>query len=127
MGRVYIFTCPRCEYRARVSGGPAEGLHCVTQTIVCRDCKALHDVAVRVRVPEAEATPLRKPKLLPVKQDHLPPMLLFGRPPRTQWLELKPACPVSGSHSIEEWTDPGKCPRCRTFLERDGLPFRIWD
>jgi hypothetical protein len=127
MGRVYTFNCPRCEYRAHVSGGAEEGLHCRTQTIVCRDCRALHDVAVRVRVPEEKKQPLAKTKLLPVKENHLPPMLLFGKPPRVNWLELKPCCPTNASHRTEPWTAPGKCPRCGGFMERDVMVFRVWD
>ena len=52
---------------------------------------------------------------------------LFGFPPRTHWVELKPACPVSRSHRVEMWLSPGKCPRCGSHLERDVMPYRIWD
>lgn len=125
MGRVYAFVCPHCQYHANVSGGEEEGYHCTTQTIVCLDCKALHDVTVRVRVAE---TPAPKPsKLLAAKETHLPPMLLFGRPPRTKWLKLPPRCPVFAGHQVKSWTTPGKCPRCGIYLERSALPFRVWD
>ena len=126
MGSVYTFTCPRCEYRARVSGGTEEGYHCVTRTILCRDCQRLHDVAVRVRVAETTET-LEKSRLLPTRADNLPPMLLFGRPPRTRWQEHPLRCPVSDTHRIEVWSRPGKCPRCGTLVEQDVLPYRIWD
>lgn len=127
MGRVYTYTCPRCEYRARVTGGKAQGFHCETRTIWCRDCRALYDVAIRVRVAEAEPAAPPNSKLLPEPKNHLPPMLLFGQPPRTRWVQFKPKCPVSRHHKIELWTNPGRCPRCGTFLERDGIPYRVWD
>lgn len=127
MGRVYMFTCPHCEYRAHVSGGQEEGFHCVTRTIKCCECRTLHDVTVRVRVAEAEAAPAAKPELLPARNNLLPPMLLFGSPRRTRWVELKLCCPVAAAHRIEVWVAPGKCPRCGTFLEREVLPYRIWD
>jgi hypothetical protein len=125
MGRVYSFFCPHCDYRANVSGGEEEGFHCATRTVVCLDCKALHDVAVRVRVAENPANP--PGKRLAGEASHLPPMLLFGRPPRTRWLDLAPRCPANAHHRIEPWTAPGKCPRCGIHLERTVLPFRIWD
>ncbi len=128
MGRVYTFTCPRCEYQARVSGATETGFHCVTQTVSCRDCRALHDVTVRLRVAETtEAAPPKSAKKLPAPDAFRPPLLLFGQPRRTRWLELKPLCPVSPSHRIEVWTAPGKCPRCGMFLDRDVMPYRIWD
>jgi hypothetical protein len=124
MGRVYAFICPHCQYRANVSGGTEQGYHCVTQTIVCLDCKTLHDVSLRVRVPEKSPGPKR---LLPDPSAHLPPMLLFGQPPRTQWLKLTPRCPAFPGHRIAPWTAPGKCPRCGIYLERAALPYRIWE
>jgi hypothetical protein len=84
-------------------------------------------VAVRVRVPELEIPPPARKQQLPPKANHLPPMVLFGQPPRTKWLTLKPFCPVVEFHAIEEWRDPGKCPRCGAIMERDILPYRIWD
>lgn len=136
MGRVYVFQCPRCEYTARVSGGAADGYHCATQTVVCADCRALYDAVVKLRVPERPAAPLRsRPKktALPASLPPLPEpfdvsrLLLFGEPPRTKWESRKLTCPVNASHRVEPWRSPGKCPRCGTFLGREGLPFRIWD
>ena len=46
---------------------------------------------------------------------------------RFRWLQFKLQCPVSPHHRIESWNDPDKCPRCGVFLERNGLPFRIWE
>ena len=100
-------------------------MHCETRTIVCRDCRVLRDVPVRVRVPETAGKPAGR--ALPVKPNLMPPMLLVSQPPRTKWLEFKPACPVSATHEVELWTRPGKCPKCETYLEQDGMPYRIWD
>lgn len=123
MGRVYLFTCERCEYQARVSGGADEGYHCITQTVTCHDCKMLQDAVVRMRVPE---DPPRLKRLLPAPVDARD-VLLFGQPPRTKWTDLKLACPVAAHHRVERWNAPGKCPRCGNYLERGALPFRVWD
>jgi len=135
MGRTYVFHCPRCEYVARVSGGADEGFHCVTQTISCADCRALHDVPVKLRVAEETAASrprLTKSLLAEVKPPLPAPidptnMLLFGKPPRTKWVPLKPRCPIAAHHRVGDWTNPGKCPRCGTFLDRSVTPFRVWD
>jgi hypothetical protein len=34
---------------------------------------------------------------------------------------------VEGKHQIESWRDPGRCPRCGNFMEKMGLPFRLWE
>jgi len=46
MGRTYLFECPKCGYRAKVSGGSDCGTRFGVQTVMCLDCKELHD-AVR--------------------------------------------------------------------------------
>ncbi|MBN1319662.1 MAG: hypothetical protein JXA87_02370 [Thermoleophilia bacterium] len=49
MADIYTFRCPGCGYEARVAGGPtATSMH-YYETIVCRDCKELRDVAFAVR------------------------------------------------------------------------------
>jgi hypothetical protein len=135
MGRTYVFYCPRCEYVARVSGGADAGFHCATQTIVCTDCRALYDVPTKLRVAEESPTARPRPKksLLAEVKPPLPSpvdptnMLLFSEPPRTKWIQIKPRCPVAALHRVEDWTNPGKCPRCGTFLDRTVSPFRVWD
>ena len=102
----------------------------LTKTIVCADCKALYDVPVKLRVAEGVPPPPRRTKksasLLPEQSDPTK-ILIFGEPPRTKWVSLKPGCPVAAHHRVEVWTAPGKCPRCGNYVERTVLPFRIWD
>lgn len=43
------------------------------------------------------------------------------------WRDTKLICPVEADHFIEPWNDPGRCPRCGNFMERNGIPFRAWD
>jgi hypothetical protein len=65
----------------------------------------------------------------------IPPVVLRGssvNPKRGQprplvWRKFKLACPVEPKHFVEAWNDPGRCPRCGNFLEKSGLPFRLWD
>ena len=52
MGRSYWFECPKCGYRARVSGRADQGLSFVVQTILCCDCRELYDAVTRLKVPD---------------------------------------------------------------------------
>jgi hypothetical protein len=122
MGRTYAFECPRCDYRVHIAGGAAEGVHFAVQTIACADCRALHDAVIRFKAAlrPRDAPPKTAPKFA---------ALLLRLPPRgpRHWLKFKPACPVSPRHRIQLWKQPGKCPRCGTFLEPGALPYRVWD
>jgi hypothetical protein len=138
MGRSFLFQCPRCHYRTVVVGGADRGFNCFVQTIVCRDCSALFDAVVRLRV---AARDVRRPHFL--WPQRLKPQaeprherqgsiawhnrLLFAVKGKSKWVKLKLRCPVSQTHKIEPWREPGQCPRCRTHLERTLTPYRIWD
>ncbi len=142
MGRTYWFECARCGYRARVSGGADRGFNLFVQTVLCRDCRQLYDAVTRLKVPAEFVTALRG------KPTGAPPTKPTGKrlpapsPPRFQdavdrllypgaaefaWLRFKPQCPISVLHRIEPWSDPGKCPRCGLPLDKNALPFKIWD
>lgn len=143
MGRTYQFECPKCEYRARVSGGPDRGVQVVVQTIHCQDCKALYDAVIAVKTPVApEPEPQPEPKPAEQKPDakpvppkpvraptfasavnRLPPIPLK----RTEWKKFPLMCPISSLHRIKDWKQPGRCPRCGVYLEPGSLPFRLWD
>jgi hypothetical protein len=45
----------------------------------------------------------------------------------TKWVQFPAQCPVASFHRIKPWTDPDKCPRCGIYLEKNALPFRIWE
>jgi hypothetical protein len=138
MGRTFLFECPRCHYRAAVAGGADRGFHCFVQTIVCRDCAALHDVTTRLRVPKSQTPRLHglwrkslrhETAAENFRQSQTPwyDRLLFSVGPRTKWVVLQICCPRGRNHRIALWNAPGKCPRCGTFLERTLMPYRIWD
>ena len=136
MGRSYSFDCPQCRYQAVITGGGDGGLHCVVKTVCCRECRALYDVPVRLRVAEPEvelAQRLRQGRFLnrPVRLEHPVPgwdrRLTFGGRPRFRWVAVKLRCPVSAAHRIEPWHSPGKCPRCGHLLDRTLKPYRIWE
>jgi len=46
---------------------------------------------------------------------------------RLVWHDSEIACPVDPKHTVEAWKDPGRCPRCGNFLDKNGFPFRAWD
>jgi hypothetical protein len=140
MGRTYWFECGKCGYRAKVSGRSDRGLNFGVQTIACRDCRQLHDAVNRLRVPNEShelSLPLslrRNPLELKNQTLTAPPSLdsALNRLPYKgvrsfKWVKFKPVCPVTAWHRVEEWKDPGKCPRCGLFLEKNAIPFRIWD
>ncbi len=142
MGRSYWFECARCGYRARVSGRADRGLSCYVQTILCRDCRELYDAVTRLKVvedngkgPQAGGVGLlhvgllnrRLPSSKPPPFQHLVNQLPFVGGQRFRWLQFKIQCPVSPLHRVEAWSEPDKCPRCGVFLEKNALPYRLWE
>ena len=138
MGKTYVFDCPKCGYRAKVSGGVADGLGRVVQTIECCDCKTLYDVMLRVRVADAKArlrptiwglNPFKPPEVEcnPFEFSATIDKLLLKGLSQSQWVNLKVRCPLSKLHRTRSWKEPGKCPRCGTYLERPLIPYRVWD
>jgi hypothetical protein len=122
MGRTYSFECSKCGYHVHVAGGVDEGEHFAVQTIACADCKALHDAVTRFKAsPRQRENPSKTAPKFAAVFNRLPP-----RDAR-HWLKFKPACPVWPLHRIRAWKQPGKCPKCGTFLEQSAIPFRMWD
>jgi len=136
MGRSYWFECPRCGYRAKVSGRADRGLNLFVQTIVCQDCKELYDAVTRIRVPDRNGD-LRQSNhkmrtLLDIQRR--PPTFLAALNRLTLvggeklgWIQFAVQCPVASFHRVKPWTDPDKCPRCGIYLEKNVLPYRIWE
>ena len=141
MGKTYLYECPRCAYRAQVSGRADRGFGVCVETIACGDCKRLYDVVVRLRVAQeletrvpsgrkADKNGKASTSLSTQNGPNLPAALnrlTLGLGRNSQWLDFKPRCPVSPLHRVKSWSDTEKCPRCGTELERSGLPYRIWD
>jgi len=137
MGRTYLFECPKCTYRAKVAGGADRGVYFAAQTLLCHECKELHDAVVSLKVAapalEAMSARLAKFKTAPKTTTTAPTFMaaLNRLPPlgtkRLRWVHFKLACPVSVRHRIRQWEAPDKCPKCGCFLERNAIPFRIWD
>jgi hypothetical protein len=142
MGRTYLFECPHCGYRAKVSGGADKGLRFTNQTLLCFDCKQLHDAVTGLKTPVIPplTEPLTRKRLKPLAESRRrkaaarPPTFaaaLNSLPPagvkHFKWLKFKPACPVSALHRVREWNQPDRCPKCGVLLEKNALPFRIWD
>ena len=96
--------------------------------MICRDCRELFDVFTRLRRPEGFQETIKFPAFF---RPEIPPVILRenngGKPRLLVWKKFTPACPVSAKHFVEAWNDPGRCPRCGNFLEKNGLPFRLWD
>src|SRR5258708_29654676 len=141
MGRSYWFECSKCGYGAKVCGRADRGLNCFVKTIPCRDCKELYDAVYRLKIPAEShiihTRPSRnlpgKPELSRLTKRRAPTFqtvlnwLPYAGVRRFKWLEFKLLCPIYENHRVEPWTDPGKCPRCGIFLEKNAIPFRVWD
>jgi len=130
MGKSYLFECAKCGYRAVVAGGVAEGNDLKVQTVRCRDCRTLGDSVIAVR---SNTNPRFWNRLDLLPEDIRPSLLqVLNRLPASpsepsHWATFEPACPANADHRIEPWTTPGRCPKCRAFMEGGGLPFRVWD
>jgi hypothetical protein len=136
MGRSYLFECSKCEYKAKVSGGEDSGLQFFVQTAACRDCRVLFDSVVRLKIPDTglkfsagfQRLRLGKSEAEPAPKFEAVASLL---PPvgvkKFKWVNFKIRCPVSALHRVRAWNEPGKCPRCGNFMEKNALPFRYWE
>ncbi len=137
MGRSYWFECARCGYRAKVSGRSDRGINVCVETIVCRDCKELYDAVVRLKVPAGTSVNANGSRFGSanawVAGKHPPTFLAAlnrltvngGRP--FKWVQFPLQCPVIPFHRVQAWSDPDRCPRCGIYLDKNVLPFRIWD
>ena len=134
-----MFECPKCSYRAKVSGGADGGLLFSIQTILCRDCKALYDAVVRLKIPKEAGRPrlfglqragMRMPKRAPMTPpdfDSAVNRLPYTGVQQFKWISFKIHCPVLITHRVQSWNEPGRCPKCDMHLERNAVPFRIWE
>jgi hypothetical protein len=142
MGRSYWFECAKCGYRATVSGRADRGINFFVQTIFCRDCKALYDAVTRMRFPD-EAAQMFLPPAVDLRRGKCrkgpppprdPPSfqsalarLPYSDVRRFRWVDFQTRCPLSPRHRVQPWNAPDKCPRCGIYLEKNVLPYRIWE
>lgn len=99
MGAKLEFRCESCGYEAMVSGRDDVGFNAATTTILCEECEELYDVAT--------STPMRTERGA-------------GRS------EIRPKCPKSSRHTIEQWEHPGACPKCGNEMTI-GEKITMWD
>jgi hypothetical protein len=132
VGKTYFYECPQCQYQAKISGGADSGIHCEIQTVVCRDCRELYDVFRRRRQRADAVKLIRFPGFY---RPDIPPVILGESSinPSSQalapliWVDSDLKCPIMPDHFVEPWNEPGRCPKCGNFMERNGFPFRAWD
>lgn len=136
MGRSYLFECAKCSYKACVSGGVDKGFEFWVQTAACRDCRILFDSVVRLRIPDTGLkTPfeIQRQRLRRAEQETPPTLeaVLNRLTPlgvrRFKWVPFRIRCAISLAHRVHAWNEPGKCPRCGNYLEKNAIPFRYWD
>jgi hypothetical protein len=114
----------------------------LSETIECRDCRNLQDVVVRMKVPIFLPGLAERKRLTLQNMGETATRWRFDAAPsfaaalnrlsvpgakRYRWMDFKLRCPVSVIHRVRAWKDPGKCPRCGTFMDKHPLPYRIWE
>jgi hypothetical protein len=100
MGVLFKFECPSCGYLAEVSGGADRGFYAATQTIICKECKRLYDVAIaKIKGPDFAPEPGEREPL---------------------------RCPESDLHQVERWSRPRPCPACGSRMEKQQATI-LWD
>jgi hypothetical protein len=108
------------------------------QTILCRDCRQLYDAVTRIRWPQNTfrgkllerwrlLTQTRNGPAGPPTFDSALNRLRLGAAAKRHWVHFPAQCPVSPTHRFDPWNHPDKCPRCSLFLEKNVLPYRIWE
>jgi hypothetical protein len=113
-------------------------LNFFVQTIVCRDCKELYDAVIRLRLPQesqpavaaagrAGAGSRLNSKASPPTFQSVASRLLYTGVKQFAWRAFPLECPVSPLHRVQSWNAPDKCPRCGIYLEKNVLPYRLWD
>jgi hypothetical protein len=140
MGRSYWYECARCGYRAKVSGRADRGLNFFVQTILCQDCKELYDAVIRMKLPDETGSNLLRnnggfnrfrtrlwSRTNPPSFQAALSRLLYPGVAHFRWKSFRLQCPVASYHRVESWNEPDKCPRCGLYLDRNVLPYRIWD
>jgi hypothetical protein len=119
-----------------VSGGADRGFNLHVQTILCRDCQAIYDAVVRLRIPDPQGFKRRfglRPGRGRAPSAEGPPVFesALNRLPvaglQFQWIQFSIRCPVSPVHRVRTWNEPDTCPRCGVYLEKTALPYRIWE
>ncbi|HLX71601.1 MAG TPA: hypothetical protein VKV04_18465 [Verrucomicrobiae bacterium] len=88
---------------------------------------------MRLRLPDTGFKFLSDFQLTRLRKTEAPPSFdsVVNRLPlvtgRFKWAQFKIRCPVSLAHRVNPWNEPGKCPRCGSFMEKNVLPFRFWE
>lgn len=130
MGRMYLFECKKCGYHTSVAGGLSEGYDLKGRTMVCSDCRSIYDCVIALR---AEAETLLGSQLSNLTQAVAPSLqsalarLPLSTLKGSHWREFEPVCPVDATHRVAPWSTPGRCPRCKAYLESGALPYCVWN
>ena len=101
MGACYKFTCPKCGYEAKVSGGKDRGFSVSVQTMTCMNCSILVDVHVG-------------------HYEH------DGNAGNEIFIHESGSCPKCSETNLEEWNENRSCPKCGSSMDQGEMTV-LWD
>lgn len=101
MGHWYTFKCQNigCAYEKECSIGTDRGFHTQVQSMVCIDCKDLHNIAIGNYDTKGSYIELEKEKI---------------------------KCPECHGNNLAEWKDDS-CPKCGCLMIFDENEYILWD
>ena len=102
MGTVYNFTCTKCGYSAKASGGRDVGMVAVVRTMTCKDCEEVVDVLIG-RYGENGPT---------------------GDPEYDADLDI---CPECRGRNVRSWSRRHPCPKCDGEMKKEPGMDILWD
>ena len=102
MGTAYNFTCTKCGYSAKASGGRDVGMVAVVRTMTCKDCEEVVDVLIG-RYGENGPT---------------------GDPEYDANLDI---CPECRGRNVRSWSRRHPCPQCDGEMKKEPSMSIQWD
>jgi uncharacterized paraquat-inducible protein A len=102
MGTKYGFQCPKCGYKAIVSGGRDYGFVAVIRTMICVDCNDLVDVVIGREGNDGPTGNVEYDKNLN-------------------------SCPKCRGLNVYSWSAKRSCPRCKEKMVRSKEAVLLWD
>ncbi len=115
MGKTFVFSCTKCSYKVKTSGGEDRGMAAFSNTYICSSCKIIVDITERVLI----------------EREKIIGKSFFGVPKikrEVTFREKEIICPdCHNKTSLEKWDNINMpCPKCDGKMEKGSL-IGLWD